>query len=136
MACLDTTFLIDLSRRRGARQEHARSKLRELVGRGEQLSASRFTAAELYVGVYRARERNRERETVDAVLSGLEILEFDEAAAKVFGRLTAHLQEIGRPAGDMDVLIAATAISANEPLLITRNPAHYADLPGVRVESY
>ena len=136
MACLDTTLLIDLSRRRGARRGSARDKLRELLRRGEQLSTSRFCVAELYVGVYRAPEPDRGRETVDAVLSGLEILEFGEAAAKVFGRLTAHLQEIGRPAGDMDVLIAATAVAANEPLLITRNPSHYADLPGIRAESY
>lgn len=54
----------------------------------------------------------------------------------IFARLAASLQAIGRPAGDMDVLIAATALSANEPILVTRNPTHFADLRGLDVQGY
>jgi predicted nucleic acid-binding protein len=33
------------------------------------------------------------------------------------------------------VLIAATVLEAGE-YLVTRNPAHFADIPGLAVESY
>jgi predicted nucleic acid-binding protein len=42
---------------------------------------------------------------------------------------------IGRPAGDMDTLIAAIAL-AHGQRLVTRNPKHFADVPGLIVESY
>jgi predicted nucleic acid-binding protein len=38
-------------------------------------------------------------------------------------------------AGDMDTLIAAIALSYSEPVL-TRNPAHFSNMPGVKVLSY
>jgi len=136
VACLDTTFLIDLSRRHSGRRARARNKLRNLAAKGERLSTTRFSVAEMYVGVFRARDREREREAVSTVLAGLDILEFDAASARAFGNLTARLQELGRPAGDMDVLIAATALSAGETKLVTRNPTHYGDIPGVAVEGY
>ena len=136
MACLDTTFLIDLSRRHGGRRARARKKLKELVASGEQFSTTRFAVAELYVGVFRSRDRERERKAVRTVLTGLEILEFDAAAARAFGHLTARLQELGRPVGDMDVLIAATALTGGERVLVTRNPTHYESIPGITVAEY
>ena len=52
-----------------------------------------------------------------------------------FATIAAHLTRIGRPAGDMDTLIAAVAL-ANDQTLITRNPRHFADIPGFPTESY
>ena len=135
MACLDTTFLIDLGRRSGARQKRAREKLREVAARGERLSTTRFNVAELHVGIFRADDAERERKAVEAVLSGLAILDFDQDSAAVFGHITAHLQRLGRPAGDMDALIAATALVAAETI-ITRNPGHFDEIPGLAVEAY
>jgi len=135
MACLDTTFLIDLGRQSGARQTRARTKLRDLAERGERLSTTRFNVAEIDVGVFRSDDAQRERKAVEAVLSGLAILEFGQDESAVFGRLIAHLQQLGRPAGDMDALIAATALVAGETL-VTRNPKHFADIPGLTVEAY
>lgn len=136
MACLDTTFLIDLSRRGASRHRaRARKKLRELVGRGEAMVTTRFNVAELYVGVFRSPDSAREDKAVRAVLGGVEILEFSDAVARIFGRITAHQQIVGQPAGDMDVLIAATALAANHSL-VTRNPSHFGNVPGLSAESY
>jgi predicted nucleic acid-binding protein len=63
------------------------------------------------------------------------MLVFDDRAARLFAEMTAHLRRIGRPAGDMDVLMAATALAAGH-CLVTQNPAHFADIPGVVVETY
>jgi predicted nucleic acid-binding protein len=57
-------------------------------------------------------------------------------AAKSFGRTVAHLRHIGRPTGDLDMLIAATSLAGGHALLITRNPSHFASIPGLTVERY
>lgn len=87
------------------------------------------------MGVERANDRAAELKKVETVLKGVPILEFDEAAAHLFGKLTAHLLRIGRPAGDMDVLIAAVTMAGGHSL-VTRNPTHFADVPGLVVHSY
>lgn len=63
------------------------------------------------------------------------ILEFEQRAAGEFGRIKAALLAIGRPSGDLDMLIAAVCI-ANGQNIITRNPKHFVDVPGLVVESY
>jgi tRNA(fMet)-specific endonuclease VapC len=63
------------------------------------------------------------------------ILEFDEAAARMFGRLSAALQARGAPRGDMDVLIASVALVHGE-WIVTRNTRHFESIPGLRVEGY
>jgi predicted nucleic acid-binding protein len=135
MACLDTTFLIDLGRSRGELHRRASRRLEELAVSGEILVTTQFNVAELYVGVQLASDAERELKSVEQLLRDLEILDFDDRAAWLFAESTAHLRRLGRPAGDMDVLIAATAM-ANGHGLVTRNPAHFADIPLLQVDAY
>jgi len=136
MACLDTTLLIDLSGRGGRdRRQRARRKVTELYDRDPFLATTRLNVAELWVGIERSADPKKEKASVDRLLAPLVILEFDERSAIAFGRLTAHLQERGRPVGDMDVLIAAVAVVHGQAV-VTRNPKHFANIPGVSVESY
>ena len=136
MACLDTSVLLDLLGRGGRRRRRqAVTLLRQLTQRGEDLTTTRFTQAELQVGVERSRTVDRERRVVQAALVDLEILDFDEQAALAFGKLTAHLQQRGTPAGDMDVLIAAVSL-VNGQRLVTANARHFSAIPGLVVEGY
>lgn len=135
MACLDTTILIDLTRKASPRREQAIQKIKELTKRGQRLGTTRFNVAEFYVGVSRSGHPEEMEKTVNALLDELEILEFNDAAAKLFGFITGFLQQIGRPAGDMDVLIAATAMAYGHTL-ITRNTQHFRHIPLLVVEEY
>ena len=135
MACLDTTLLVDLVRPAGKWKRRALAKVGELVDRGEGLVTTRFNVAEMYVGVARSDDPAREEHALQAVVQPLGVLDFDDRAARLFGQITAHLQRIGKPAGDMDVLIAATSMAAGH-VLVTRNPAHFAEIPALAVESY
>ena len=136
MACADTTLLIDLSGRAGASlRRRAAKKLREIQAQGGVLSTTRFNVAELYVGVHKARDRQAEEQRVQIVLAGFEVIEFGDRAAHQFAQITARLHAQGRPVGDMDVLIAATAMAAGERL-ITRDGRHFANIPGLVVEEY
>ncbi|AEG93500.1 type II toxin-antitoxin system VapC family toxin [Ramlibacter tataouinensis] len=58
-------------------------------------------------------------------------LDVGEPILRVWARLRASLDAIGRPQQDMDILIAATALAHNLTL-VTRNTRHFADT-GVRL---
>ena len=102
---------------------------------GEAICTARVSEAELRVGPHRSPDPVAELLRTERVLAGCTILEFDATAARIFAEVKAHLLNIGRPVGDMDVQIAAVALAGSQPL-VTRNARHFADVPGLRVESY
>ena len=58
----------------------------------------------------------------------------DEATAKIFGRERGRLRAAGMMIGDMDLLIAATALQYDLTLL-TNNRSHFDRIEGLRIES-
>jgi len=135
MACLDTTILIDLIGRAAPRKQQAVRKIKELAEKGQTLATTRFNMAELYVGLARSNRPEADEKVIETLLRDFETLEFTDAAARVFGSITGYLQQIGKPAGDMDVLIAATAM-VHGHLLVTRNARHFQHIPHLTVEEY
>ncbi len=135
MACIDTTLLIDLVGSKNKQREKALFKIDQLVQRNEMLVTTRFNVAELYVGIARSANPKSEEQVIRHLLKFISILEFDDVAARLFGQITAYLQIIGKPAGDMDVLIATTAMASNH-ILITRNAKHFTNIPELIVEEY
>lgn len=135
MACLDTTILIDLLSRRSARKRQAVRKVEELAEKGQALTTTRFNVTELYVGLARSTRPEEDEEAIGTLLREFEVLEFNDAAARVFGSITGFLQQIGKPTGDMDVLIASTAMVHGQSL-ITRNARHFRQIPHLILEDY
>ncbi|HEX4147060.1 MAG TPA: type II toxin-antitoxin system VapC family toxin [Pirellulales bacterium] len=78
------------------------------IQHGGQLSISRLSCAELYALGYRANAKKLEQ--IDDLLSELTILEFDDLCAREYGRLYARLAQRGQSAGQVDLMIAATAL--------------------------
>jgi tRNA(fMet)-specific endonuclease VapC len=79
-----------------------------LIQHGGQLSISRVSCAELYALGYRANAKKLGQ--IDDLLSELTVLEFDDLCAREYGRLHARLAERGQSAGQIDLMIAATAL--------------------------
>jgi len=135
MAVLDTTILVDLMRKRQSpAARRAAEVLRELLADGDTLMTTRFNTAELYVGTEMSQDPTGEAARVDAALAPLRILDFDDAAARVYGRLEASLRSAGRPVGDMDALIASVALS-NRQSVVTRNARHFQGIAGLVVHA-
>lgn len=135
MAILDTNLLIDAMRRRPGEQARRSIKaIRDLANGGERLATTRLNVAELYVGVALANAPDEELRRIRAALAPLEILEFDDAAARAYGGMQAFLQRVGKPVGDFDALIASIAI-ANSHDLYTRNPGHFGGIPALRMHA-
>jgi predicted nucleic acid-binding protein len=136
VALLDTTVLIDLSRRPGTpAHNRARRRVDELAAAGERLVTSRINEAEFRVGPERMPNRADEILRVEGVLAWLVILEFDASAARWYARTKAALLDRGLPVGDCDTMVAAVAL-ANGHAIVTRNPGHFTIVPGLAVSSY
>lgn len=135
MAVLDTNILVDLIRKHpGPAARRAVDLVRGLLSEGEALMTTRFNAAELYVGAELATNPSDEAARIDAALSALRILDFDDAAARVYGRIEASLRGAGRPVGDFDALIASVALRHGQ-MLVTRNPRHFLGIAGLTVRA-
>jgi tRNA(fMet)-specific endonuclease VapC len=72
---------------------------------------------------------------VEELLTLVEIMPFDEAAAKRAGWVSAELRANGKPSGWADELIAGHAISLGLTL-VTNNLKHFEHVPGLKVESW
>ena len=128
---LDTTFLIDLMRG----DEDAVEKAAELELQGRQQRLSSMTVFELSYGIARSNQPERERRLVEDVLASKPVQPADTAVMRKAGRLAGTLSADGRPVGDSDAIIGATADVVDEPVL-TRNVADFERLEDVSVETY
>ena len=136
MACFDTSFILDLMGKGGAKREaRADTLLRDMTDRGDSLTTTRFTVAELSVGVHLASDPGWEKRRIQAALRDFQILEFDSDGAERFGLIQALLRKTGQLIGDFDVLIAAVCLQYDETL-VTANPGHFQRVPNLRIETY
>ena len=113
----------------------AEKKLEYYTENYEPLTTTAISAAELFKGAYRAKERKGELAKARSILEYLELLELSVPACETYGRLMNELRSRGMLIGDLDVLIASTAITHRQ-ILVTRNKAHFEKIPGLIVESW
>jgi len=101
---------------------------------GEVLISS-ISVAELWFGVAKSREAQRNTHALEQFLVPLQVVPFDERAARAYGPLRAELERQGRPIGPLDTLIAAHALSLGATL-VTSNLQEFFRVPGLRVEDW
>ena len=102
--------------------------------RPSELCISSITVAELRFGASRKKSAKLHG-LIDAFTANILVAPFDEAAALEFGRIGADLAARGMPIGELDILIAAHAVSA-KAVLVTNNERHFARVRGLRVENW
>ena len=95
---------------------------------------SSITAAELQYG---AKKRNNKQLTqkVKAFCDLVEIVPWDEDAAKAYAKLRVELETSGTPIGNMDMLIAASAL-ARKAVLITNNTEHFSRIKDLKLNNW
>ena len=97
-----------------------------------QLNVSVITVGELYTWALRAKAPPQRMQSLLEMLNDVTILDVTGVVAAEFGRMRAELMDAGRPAPDMDLLIAATAV-AHDLTVVTHNTADFVGIPGVRI---
>lgn len=100
---------------------------------GVELSA--LVVAELIYGVHSAANPILARRKLDELLSSLTVVPFDIAAAEAYGRIRLALRRKGRPIGEVDMLIAAAAMSRGA-ILVTRNVQHFSEVEGLKIDDW
>ena len=100
-----------------------------------EIAVSSITAAELYYGVEKSNAQEKNKLALNSFLIPLEIIDFNDQAALVYGTMRAALEKKGVPIGLLDNLIAAQAI-ANSLTLITNNSKEFRRVPGLSIEDW
>ena len=100
----------------------------------EGLGLSVIALAELYEGVYYSHDRETSEEKLSAFLESVTIVGLDDETARIFGRERGRLRQAGQIIGDMDLMIAATALQYDLTLL-SNNRRHFDRIDGLRIES-
>ena len=130
MYMLDTNILIYAMRHP---QDRLVDKL--IYHAGEDICISTITLAELELGVLRSSNPLKNRQALLAVLSGIDILFFDNVAAQEYAVVKDSLMKIGQLIEDMDILIGAHAKSLGYTL-VTDNIKHLARIEGLKTENW
>jgi tRNA(fMet)-specific endonuclease VapC len=96
---------------------------------------SSITLAELEYGVSKSKAYERNRNTLLAFSTLVNILPFDVSASAEYGGIRAALEKTGTPISVLDTLIAAHARSL-ELVLITNNTREFKRVKGLLVEDW
>jgi tRNA(fMet)-specific endonuclease VapC len=124
---LDTDWIVDVLKG----QDTAIQTLLELVPAG--LAVSIITYGELYEGAYYARNPEAALAGLEAFLEGKEILPLSQAVMEHFAIVRGALpRQIRQQIGDMDILIAATALE-HDLTLLTRNLKDFQQIPDLKL---
>lgn len=121
----DTDWLIDVLNN----QPQATATLTTLAPGGLFISIA--TYGELYEGAYYSRDPQRSFAQLRTLLSAFTVLPLEEPILERFGVVRGSLpRHVRKQVGDMDLLIAATALH-HGLTLVTRNVKDFGLVPGV-----
>src|SRR5579863_457330 len=125
---LDTNVLSDI-----VRHPHGRvvEKIRTL---GEdQICTSIIVAAELRYGAAKKRSA-RLAAQLETVLGALHIVPFDAPADRTYDSIRTQLEEVGKPMGGNDLLLAAQAVALN--YILVSDDRGFARVKGLVLENW
>ncbi|MEC4813493.1 MAG: type II toxin-antitoxin system VapC family toxin [Scytonema sp. PMC 1069.18] len=101
----------------------------------EDIYLSTVTQMELYYGVYRSAQVERNLAVLERFFSQFAVLPLDPKSARVAGRIRADLAALGKPIGPYDSQIAAIAI-VNNFILVTHNTGEFSRVNGLQIEDW
>ncbi|HEU5282044.1 MAG TPA: type II toxin-antitoxin system VapC family toxin [Gammaproteobacteria bacterium] len=96
---------------------------------------SSITYAELNFGVQKSTHHQKNKMALSAFTAPLEVISFDDEAARYYGELRAMLEKQGKPIGSLDMLIAAHALSM-DLTLITNNMKEFKRVPHLKLQDW
>jgi predicted nucleic acid-binding protein len=96
---------------------------------------STIALAELAYGVHLSARPEENRSGLQDFLQLVDLVDFDPACADAYGTVRTSMRRSGRPAGEADTLIAATAI-AYSATLVTHNTRHFEGIDGLAIEDW
>lgn len=124
---LDTSYVIDLM----GNEDGALAKRDELLESGVPTAISTLSIVEVGSGL----GARSHREQFDTFVEGTTVVSLEESAARRAASIQRDLQSTGDRIGNVDAMIAATAVDRDEPVL-TRNVFEFRRVDGLQVVPY
>ncbi|GAB62193.1 MAG: type II toxin-antitoxin system VapC family toxin [Candidatus Jettenia sp.] len=126
---IDTDWIIDHFR--GV--ELITKKLENIAPQGVAISI--ISLAEIYEGIFTSKEPAKSQQLLDEFLApDLKVLSINEDICRAFGRERTKLRKKKQLIGDLDLLIASTALHYNLTIL-TNNLKHFEKVEGLKISS-
>lgn len=100
-----------------------------------EIGISAITISELQYGVAKSQHRKYNQVRLNEFTAPLEILPYDNTAAKTYGDIRSDLEKIGQTIGPLDLLIAAHAVSQNLTL-VTNHEKEFVRIKDLKVENW
>lgn len=114
---------------------NSRVRDRVLAAGPNGIAISIVTVAELRYGADCSPQPDANHQAIDAFLTGVAVLELDQAVARVFGEVKTDLRGRGLLIQDFDILIAATALVQGMGVA-TNNVKHFQRVSNLPVENW
>lgn len=128
---LDTDALSEPVRRRPSSEF-----LRGLEAHANEIAISSISVGEIVFGALRIPNGERYLTYLqDVVLPRLPVLPVDVAVASRYGAIRSDLARVGRTVADLDLLIAATALT-HGLAVVTRNVRHFGRIPKIELADW
>ena len=109
------------------------SILKRIKDEIDRIALSSLVVAELDYGAKASQRAKENLEKLYRFLDVVQVVPFDIECAKIYGSIKSKLRNIGKPTGEVDVLIAATAM-AHKATLVTANKKHFENIEGLKIE--
>ena len=123
---IDTDYIVDYLVGRA----EVISFLHALAEKGSAISL--ITQGEIYEGIYFGRDPQKGEDGFQRFLHVVDVLPLNTSIMQQFARLRGELRRKGNLIGDLDILIAATAIQ-HHLTLVTRNTKDYNRIPHLKL---
>jgi tRNA(fMet)-specific endonuclease VapC len=128
---LDTNMMGHfINRRRGVDV-----RAREIRMQGAIIGTCLPVVGELFFGVENSASRDANLQRLIRALSGIRCWPFDRPAAEKYGWIAAELKRIGRPMQQIDIQIAAVALSLGKCIVVSAD-SDLSAVPGLTVENW
>ena len=110
-------------------------RVAEALQRGDRIGVGTPVIGELWGGVEFSSSSERNRTSLSRALSRLTRWVFDDRAAREYGRLYAELRRRGRIIPQIDLQIAAIALTLGNCTVVTKD-SDFNAIPGLDVEDW
>lgn len=131
MICLDTTFILDLLKKR----QNSVDALKSLSGK--ELASTEINYFEVLFGVFKRHEMSQhELNLVQEFFSSIKLLALNSQGAYKAAEIGGELSKKGLIIGSHDILIAGICLANNCETIITKDVKHFSRIKGLKVERY
>jgi predicted nucleic acid-binding protein len=96
------------------------------------LAISIITYGEIYEGIYYGKDQERHMKGFRGFLQVVDVLPLNQPIMEEFARIRGELRAQGQLIGDLDLLIAATALH-HDLTLVTHNIRHFNRIPNLKL---